>query len=121
VRARIHSISQLEVLLLLHRDPGRAWSADAVNQELRTSLQSARQDLDALHAEGLLVREGAGEPLYRFATADPDLVATVQALSKLFRDRIAALIDLVYAPGRDDLRDFADAFRIGGKKGKDDG
>jgi hypothetical protein len=113
----------LEVLLLLHRTSERWWTAAAVNAELRTSLQSAAQYLEELDRSGLL-EEGAvqGERAFRFRARDPDTLRAVVDLSNAFKFSMGAIIDLVYAPRRTSIREFADAFRLTkSRKDPDDG
>jgi hypothetical protein len=121
VRARIRSVGELEVLLLLHRDPNRWWNADQVNSELRSSLQSALQCLDALLRAGLAEEKDQDGRAFRFHRADAEAEAVVPQLAELFRDRMAAIVEIIYSPQRDSIREFADAFRLSKKGGKDDG
>jgi hypothetical protein len=121
LKENIRSVRELEVLLLLHREAERRWTAEAVNDELRTSLQSARECLSHLFDIGL-VEVGAGEPRsYRIARAEVGEGTVVGRLADLFRERVSSVIDTIYAPKRDSLRDFADAFRLIKKKGDEDG
>ncbi len=118
LHARIHSIGEIEVLLLLHRDPSRWWTADEVNGELRTSLLAAQQSLSALGLAGLVEADPHTKSRFRFRTSDEATNRTVALLGDLFRDRLASIAEVIYAPRHDDIRAFADAFRL--KKGSND-
>jgi hypothetical protein len=120
LRNHIRSVGELEVLLLLQRDSTRWWTAEQVNRELRTSLESALQHLGNLRDVRLVQERKAEEWEYRFAP-DPTLVPIVRTLEALFRDWIASIVDVIYAPRNDSLRDFADAFRLGRKGESNDG
>lgn len=104
------------MLLLLHRRHEQWWTADAVNEELRASLQSAIECLTHLHESGL-VELGQGDPRrYRLASVHAGDDTVVGRLAQLFRERVSSVIDAIYAPKRDTLREFADAFRLIKKK-----
>jgi len=90
-------MGELEVLLLLARDPERWWSADAVNQELRASIVSARRHLKELIADQLVERRGSdNEALFRFHAADPATTDAVRMVAQLFKYRMPALVDVIY-------------------------
>ncbi len=99
VRRYIQSVGELEVLLLLARDPARWWSADAINQELRASMVSARRHLKEHIADQLVERRGSdtdSEALFSFRAADPATTDAVRMVAQLFKYRMPALIDLIY-------------------------
>ena len=50
----IRSVEQLEILLLLQRNPGREWSAADVSKELYVSPESTATRLADFHARGFL-------------------------------------------------------------------
>jgi len=61
--------------------------------------------------------------MFRFHAADPALVPVVQELRATFRDRFTSIVEAIYEPRRENIREFADAFRLGKekKRGDDDG
>jgi hypothetical protein len=73
-----------------------------------------------LRDERLVHERKATDREYRFAP-EPSLVPMVQTLDALFKDRIAAIVDVIYVPRKDRLRDFADAFRLGKNGESNDG
>jgi hypothetical protein len=108
IARHIDSVEQLEVLLLLRGDPGRAWTADELGATLRSVPDSVLLRLRDLHAHGLVEPDGE---TWRFSpAADGTLVGDVE---DCWKARRAALIALIFAePGDDPARDFADAFRL---------
>ena len=108
IREHITSVEQLETLLLLRSDPGRAWSAAELGASLRTLPDSVSLRLADLGAHGLAEREGEG---WRFGpTADGRLV---DDLAACWKSRRVAVIAMIFAePADDPVRDFADAFRL---------
>ena len=118
--AHIRSIGELEVLLLLQRNPLRWWSAHQVNGELKTSLEAATKHLEHLHGARLLQQRTAAVQEYRFDAADAHLAAIVQ-LAALSKDWLTSIVEAIYAPRKSSIRDFAEAFRVGKKGDQNDG
>jgi len=117
----IRSVGELEVLLLLHRDPARWWTAEQVNRELKTSHQSALKHLEDLRDGGLVQERRLADQEFRFHASDPGLVPVVRTIDSLFKDWIASIVDVIYAPRGNSIRDFAEAFRLGKKGDPNDG
>ena len=112
-------MEQLEVLLLLHRDPARWWTAAQVSTELYTSHPSADNRLQDLEARKLLIVELTDPPRYRFEPGDTEARGIVGLLAETYRERRVTVITLVFSKPQDTIRDLADAFRIG--KGRTNG
>lgn len=117
VRSHFRSMLQLEALLVLAREPERWWSPEAVNRELRSSIETTAEQLRRLTEMGLAETRTAPQPGLKYRAQDPERQKIVDELIALHGVRYHALIDLLYAPSR--AREFADAFRI--KKNKDEG
>lgn len=117
---RIGSVVELEVLLLLHATPGRAWTAGDVAAQLRIDPTWAGVQLSTLAGHGLLVKAGGASPDvtgYRYRAADANLDRAVIGLSKAYADLRVSVISLIYSKPSDNLKTFADAFRIRKEKG----
>jgi hypothetical protein len=111
LQQRLTSIDQIDIVLLLMREPARSWTAPEVASAVGTAQESAAMRLFLLASGGLLTFEPAGIPRYRYAVADADTQATLSELAELYdRDR-NAVAALVGAPP-DPLRSFADAFKL---------
>jgi hypothetical protein len=121
LKEHIRSVAELEVLLLLHRQHEHWWTAEAVNEELRMSLQSAQDCLSHLHGAKLLERSQDQPASFRLEPALAGGEAVIGQLAEHFKLRVSSVIDAIYAPKRDTLREFADAFRLIKKKEGDDG
>jgi hypothetical protein len=109
VAEHVDSLEQLEVLLLLQRHAVRAWSADDVSRELRSSYESSGRRLAALAAGGLL-QESDGA--YRYAPRSSELDAAARALERAYVVRRLAVTELIFSRPLAQVRAFADAFKM---------
>jgi hypothetical protein len=112
----IESVVQLEVLLLLHANPAVDYAPAAIAAELRIDPAYADAQLANLAARGMLRRADAGS---RYAPGTPQIDRAVTGLAHAYADRRVTVIGLVYSkpPPADQLRSFADAFRLRKEKG----
>lgn len=108
----IDSVEKLEILLLLHHQPGRAWSPEAVARELRIARQSAAERLEYMARDGLLIRQGEGTREYRYGPETMKLDNAVRSLATEYVKRRVTVINLIYSKPIDRIRTFADAFRL---------
>lgn len=116
VQEHIHSVLQLEVLLLLYADGG-AWTAVRIANEMRIPEQMAESHVHDLELRGLLEREPSSDS-YRFATENPEVSVQVAALAEAYRDMRHSVINLIFSAPGGGARSLADAFRI--RKRKDE-
>lgn len=108
----IESVVQLEVLLFLQADQRRECSCADIARELRIAPDWAESQLVKLRARGLLASEAGAEQLYRYAPRSPDLDEAVRGLAEAYTDYRVTVTSLIFAKPSDQLRSFADAFRI---------
>ena len=108
VRGAIGSAWALELLLLLQREPGRGWTADALVRELRGSLPLVTDSLERLTAAGLVAQNESGEHLYR--PQSHERAELVSALAGLYASKPIAVLRAIFATPSDKIRSFADAF-----------
>ncbi len=108
----IGSIAQLELLLLLHKDSSREWTADAAARELYTGAEAMATLLEGFRARGYVVATESLPLCYRFAPAEPAVEPLVRDLSQLYQERRVTVINLIYAGPMHKLQSFADAFRL---------
>ncbi len=113
VKKHIDSVEQLEILLLLYRDPSLEWELSRITQEIRTSATSAGNRLSALVAGGLVATGRHGERVtYRYAPVTEALHGGVVELEQQYRIRRVRIIDVIYAPATEKMLNFMDAFKI---------
>jgi hypothetical protein len=111
LQQRLSSIDQIAIVLLLMRDPARAWTAPEVAAAVGTPQESAAMRLFLLASGGLVIFEPAGMPKYRYATGNAETHALLSELAALYESDRQAVAALVGAPP-DPLRSFADAFKL---------
>ncbi len=110
----IHTLEQLDILLLLLENP-RAWSDQDIAVALRTTPESARARLSRLHGDGLVAVTTDSAPRYRYQARTDTLDRDARALAQCYRERRVAVITQIFAPTSGRAALFANAFRI--KKG----
>jgi hypothetical protein len=106
----IDSVELLEVLLLLKAEPNRDWSAQDVSVKLCTAAESAAHRLEYLSGLGLA---SIHQPpaVFRYAAAgEGDRL--ISELSDVYKERRVAVISLIYSKPTDQVKAFADAFKI---------
>lgn len=108
----IQSAEQLDVLLLLHSDRDRDFTAAEVSQRVYTVPASATLRLEELVAAGMLASDRAPDPRYRYAPASPGVAERVDTLAAAYRADRVAVIRLIFQAPADPVRSFADAFRL---------
>ena len=111
LQQRLTSMEQIEVVLLLRKEPARSWTAPEVSAALRTAPESAAMRLFLLASSGMIAFEPAGLPRYRYAGEDRETDGLLQELAEVLAVDRGAIAALVGAPP-DPLRSFADAFKL---------
>ena len=108
---RIHSVAQLELLLLLRSDPAKAWSLDDASRALAVPAEMAGSQLGELQVAGLLTSTNS-PPAFRYQPHSVELDQLVASLAQLYQERRVSVITLIYSKPVDKVRTFADAFRL---------
>jgi hypothetical protein len=119
IRNHIRSLEQLEILLLLLKDGTRWWSAEAAAQELGTTPNSAAARLEEMASRNLLDVRISEQLFFRYAPASPALDAAVRDTARAYEEKPMAVTAAIYSQPADEIRAFADAFRIRKKEGSD--
>lgn len=100
------------MLLLLHGQAGRSWSAKEVYDVVRSSESSVAERLTAFTKLGLLVEESGSPPAFRYAPQDQNLRAAVDETAMAYRTWRIRVIEAIFAPEADPVQGFADAFKL---------
>lgn len=109
---RIHSVAQLEGLLLLRRDPQVEWGAEVLAGRLYISRQETAEVLSHLHEEGLLALTGDSPASYKYQPDSPEAVSLVDRLAEVYAKYLVAVTHLIHSTAPPKVQKFADAFRI---------
>jgi hypothetical protein len=112
----VDSAEQLDILLLLHREPDRQWKALDVSQAIYTVPASATMRLESLVATGLVESSGGSDPGYTYQPSSDRLRKQVDDLAAAYAVDRVAVIKLIFARPPDPVESFSDAFRIRGKR-----
>ena len=108
----IDSVLQLEILLLLLREPEKDFAVADVVTELRVDLAFVTEQLENLCARGMLTCVQGEKKLYRYGPRTPETQRAIEGLRTAYADRRVSVISLIFAKPVDKLRSFADAFRL---------
>ena len=108
--ALFKSVWALELLLTLRRGHDRAWTADELIRELRSSQVVIAEALNNLVAAGLVVEEEGGR--YRYQAGTPAMDEMVDELEKLYATKPTAVIREIVTTPNMKLKILSDAFRI---------
>lgn len=106
----IESVEQVELLLLLRKESGRAWSADELAKELRLNAGSAAMRLLDLRERGFVTEEKPEQ--YRFDATRAELARDVDGLAREYVERRTSVINLIFSKPTEKIRTFADAFKF---------
>lgn len=123
LRTHVETYEQLEVLLVLHAAPDRAWRADALATELGARPELVATALAGLAASGLVAAAGTGlRTEYRYAPAAAADAAAVEALVQVHAAQRLELVKTMSANAIERVRaaaarTFADAFLLNGRRG----
>ena len=116
---QIDSVMQLELVLLLHAEPARQWSAADIAAELRVDAGWVASQVDELCRRRILICHKAAIAQYQFGPADPGTAGAIATLADLYATHRVSIISMIFSKPVDRLRSFADAFRL--RKDKTDG
>lgn len=112
IAQHVHSVEQLEILLLLRNSASREWTASEVSKALSSHPHSVETRMLDLRARGLVAsREAEREFVFRYAP-QPGLDRVVDQLARAYAERRTSVINLIFSKPIDSVRTLADAFRL---------
>lgn len=118
ITEHLSSVAGLELLLLLHGSPQRAFSAEEAAGLLRIEPQWAAREMAALAPAGVVADETRSPPVFAYRPPDARAAETVDELARTFSTHRVAVITLLFSTPADGIGTFADAFKL---RRKDDG
>jgi DNA-binding IclR family transcriptional regulator len=109
IRRHVHSVGELELLVMLHAERDRGWSVAEICDALGCPQSWAVAQLEAMARAGLLERTGG---TWHFSPDSAELEEATAALQEAYRLQSREVVRFVFStPGRD-LQEFSDAFRV---------
>ncbi|HEY2805613.1 MAG TPA: helix-turn-helix domain-containing protein [Gemmatimonadales bacterium] len=114
IQTSIPTLEALEIVLLLARDPGREWHAQAIPQLLvptPVSEAAVSQYLAVLAEQGIVsVRD---DQRFVYEPRTPEITRAIEGLIVAYHQRPVTLIRTVYASAEmRTIQSFASAFRL---------
>jgi hypothetical protein len=110
IRSSIKSVWTLELLLVMRRAAGRAWTIDEITNEMRSNRTLVSDIVTALIKDGLIEEQASG--VFRYRPANAELDELVQQLDRLYAERPLALIKEIVSAPNERIQTFADAFKL---------
>lgn len=104
----VTSVEQLELLLLLRREPERRWNAEEAALKLHTATHSVGVRFAELVSGKLAARDG--DAVHYAASREID--AVVEQLERFYGTHRTRIIGMIFDKPAGPVRDFADAFRL---------
>ena len=98
--------------MLLSAAPETQWTAAVVNQTLRSSEASVTARLGELANHGFLEKIVTGEIVYRYHPTNETLGNGVEALRNAYKERRVRVIEAIYAPRIEPVKEFSEAFKF---------
>jgi hypothetical protein len=112
IAQHIHSVEQLEVLVMLKNSGAREWTAAEVSRALSSHPLSVESRMLDLRARGFVAsREDDREFHFRYAPSE-GLDRMVDELARAYAERRTSVINLIFSKPLDSVRTLADAFRL---------
>jgi predicted transcriptional regulator len=109
-RTHIGSVYTLELLLLIRRNPGKAWTAEDLVRELRSSRTAVGEGLNRLIQAGLVSENPPGS--YIFAPMSSQHERFCAEIEKAFASMPASMMKAIVAAPDEKLRLFSNAFKL---------
>jgi hypothetical protein len=110
VRASVRSVWALELLLLLRREPTRAWHPEELVRELRSSHAIVAEELSGLQRAGLAGQDNDGR--FGYTPLSPRLDDLVTGVQRIYAAKPMAVVKAIMAAPNEKLRIFSDAFKL---------
>lgn len=109
----VTSVNAAELLLVVSREPGVAWSVGELAAQIdpvgSLSEAEATPYIETFRARGLISRTDDGRVRYQPSN---DFGTQVQTLARLYLERPVTLFRVIYALRDTKIKTLADAFRI---------
>lgn len=111
IKEQIQTVPKLEVLLLLHREQSRPFTLAEVANELGFENDTAREQLTALEAIGL-IETSKDKSKYRYHPVNRTLGSIVDRLAIAYPKQRVPILSAILAEDPNKVRRFVEAFKL---------
>jgi DNA-binding IclR family transcriptional regulator len=111
IREQIQTVPKLEVLLLLHREQSRPFTLAEVAGELGFENETAREQLIALEAIGL-IETNKDKSKYRYHPVNATIGSIVDRLAMAYPRQRVPILSAILAEDPNKVRRFVEAFKV---------
>jgi hypothetical protein len=108
----VHSLEQLEILLLLAGQPETSWSACSVYEVVKSNEKSVIDRLKQMVQRGFLREDTTYEARFQFAPKTPNVLQVVEELGDAYKNYPLRVVQAIYSKPPDALQEFARAFNL---------
>ena len=112
IKEKIQTVLRLEVLLLLHHQQPRSFTAAEVANELGFEKEDVNGQLTALETIGVVVESNLDKHKYRYQPVNEALRSMVDQLAVGYSKQRVPILSVILAEHTHRTRLFAEAFRI---------
>jgi len=105
----IHSVAQLEILLMLRSEPERSWTSVEINKSLYLNSDMLTQLLTDIVQRGFAAQ---AECCFRYQPANDTDRQLIERLAQVYQERRVAVIAEIFSKPTDFIKAFANAFRL---------
>lgn len=104
----IHSIAEMEMLLLLRANPAAQWTADEIARRIYAAEPTVAKALERMCGEGFLT---CTDGLYCYDVRDSARRDLVDRMAGLYVTHLIPVTNIIHDRDRH-LREFSDAFKL---------
>ena len=111
IKDKIQTVLRLEVLLLLHDQQSRSFTAAEIASELGCETEATQEQLTELETIGLAI-QSTDKPRYKYLPVNATFGFMVEQLAVAYAKQRVPILSLILADNSDRTRLFVEAFRI---------
>ena len=108
----ITSLEELEILLLLRKEPNRSWTAEQVFKVTQTNVVSVADRLKNLASSGFLAAEDSFSAAFRFRPKTPELAERATELERAYTLSKYKVVEAIFSAPKGQAQHFADSFKF---------
>ncbi len=108
---KIHSVAQLEALLLL-RSPEERWTVQALARRLYITEEETAELLSYLCAQGFAAPVEGAPPEYHYQPSSAELREMLDQVAEIYSKHLLPVTNLIHSKPKARIQEFADAFKF---------